>query len=111
MRTASSFAGLLLLVLAGTVRAGDWGLDVFGFSYHMEQSRAKELGVDNQVNPGLGARYRIRQSESWDWITDVGAYHDSGRHTALFAGTGAYFPRVPRFNDINTFGFWLTVWR
>jgi hypothetical protein len=22
-----------------------------------------------------------------------------------------YFPRLGRFNDINTFGFWITIWR
>jgi len=148
----------LLLLAPGIAGAGDWGIDVYGTSYHLEQTRAKERRVDNQVNPGLGLRYRTPRSESVDLIFDAGGYHDSGRHTALYAGAGAawhaterlrlggvlaafqsktynsgkmgiapvpvaayewqtvslnvaYFPRIGRFNDINTFGFWITVWR
>jgi hypothetical protein len=147
-----------LLLLPDLASAGDWGIDVYGTSYHLEQTRAKERHVDNQVNPGLGLRYRTSHTENVDWILDVGGYHDSGRHTALFAGAGAawhatdrlrlggalaafqsktynsgksaialvpvaayewptvslnvvYFPRLGRFNDINTFGFWITIWR
>ena len=46
------------------------------------------MGIDNQVNPGLGLRWRAPR-ESWDWIADAGFYHDSGRHTAKLAGIGA----------------------
>jgi hypothetical protein len=46
------------------------------------------MGIDNQVNPGLGLRWRA-PGESWDWIADAGFYHDSGRHTAKLAGIGA----------------------
>jgi hypothetical protein len=152
-----TLASSLLLFLTEAATAGDWGIDVFGASYHLEQARAKERRVDNQFNPGLGLRYRASHSENLDWVFDVGGYHDSGRNTALFAGAGlawhaterlrlggalaafqsktynggkaaiapvpvaayewrsvslnvVYFPRLARFNDINTFGFWITIW-
>jgi hypothetical protein len=146
-----------LLAFPCGVLAGEWGVDLYGLSYHVEQSRAKERHVDSQVNPGLGLRYRMPHSERLDWVFDGGAYRDSGRNTAIFAGAAAawhatdrlrlgaalvgfhsktynagkttvaplpvaayefryvtlnvaYFPRVGRFNDINTFGFWITIW-
>ena len=149
---------LPLVLMPYPAMAGDWGIDVYGTSYHVEQARAKERHVDNQFNPGLGLRYRTARTENLDWIFDLGGYHDSGRHTAAFAGAGAawhatdrlrlggalaafqsrtynggrvaiapvpvaalewqavslnvvYFPRLGRFNDINTFGFWITIWR
>src|SRR5258707_7583488 len=64
------------------------GINVYGLSYHLDQDKAKELGVDNQVNPGLGVRWRERKTD-WDWFADAGFYRDSGRHTAKLAGRGA----------------------
>jgi hypothetical protein len=108
------------------------------------------------VNPGLGLRYRLPR-ERFDWFLDGGAYRDSGRNTAVYAGGGVfwkpsaglrlggalalfhsdtyndgdtfiapvpiaayewraasvnvvYFPKVSGINDINTFGFWVTLW-
>jgi hypothetical protein len=153
------FGFALVLFLAGALpaRAGDWGVNVYGASYHFERGRAKALGLDNEVNPGLGARYRAPLGERADWFFDAGFYRDSGRNTALIAGPGAfwkpaggwrvggalayfnsdsynrgrafiapipvaayewrsvtlnvtYFPRLSNFNEINTLGFWLTVW-
>jgi hypothetical protein len=117
---------------------------------------AHELGIDNEVNPGLGARWRMPH-EQFDWFLDGGAYRDSGRNTAAYAGVGAfwkparhlrlggalaffhsdtyndgdafvaplplvawewrsvtlnmvYFPKVSDVNEINTLGFWITLW-
>jgi len=69
----------------------DLGINLYGLSYHFDRSRARELDVDNGFNPGLGVRYRVPQSEKLAWIFDAGAYHDSGRNTALVAGAGALF--------------------
>jgi hypothetical protein len=138
-------------------KAGDFGVNLYGASYHFERGRAKELGLDNEFNPGLGVRYRDRLNERFDWFVDAGFYRDSGRNTAIVAGPGAlwrageglrlggalayfrsdsynagrafiapipvaaydwravtlnvtYFPKVSHFNDINTLGFWVTVW-
>lgn len=32
----------------------DLGINLYGLSYHFDRSRARELGVDNGFNPGLG---------------------------------------------------------
>jgi hypothetical protein len=65
------------------------GIHVYGLSYHFDRALARERGVDNEVNPGLGVRYRIPHSKRLDWFFDAGVYRDSGRHTALVAGPGA----------------------
>jgi hypothetical protein len=66
----------------------DAGINLYGFSYHFDQDKAREMGIDNQVNPGLGLRWRGPR-EAWDWMADVGFYRDSGRNTARLAGGGA----------------------
>jgi hypothetical protein len=145
----------LFLGLSVPARA-DLGLNVYGLSYHFDQDKAHELGVDNQFNPGLGVRLRAPR-EAWDWFADAGFYRDSGRHTATLAGGGVlwhvgpalrlggavalmhsetynngrafiaplpvaayelgratlnmvYMPKVHEVNDINTLGFWATIW-
>jgi hypothetical protein len=146
----------LAAALSAPAAANELGVNLYGLSYHFERSRAKELGFDNEVNPGLGLRYRIPR-ENFDWFLDGGAYRDSGRNTALYAGGGAfwkpterlrlggalaffhsdtyndgdafvapvplaayewraltlnvvYFPKISGVNEINTLGFWVTVW-
>jgi len=69
--------------------AADLGINLYGLSYHFDRSRARSLGVDNEINPGLGVRYRVPHSERLHWILDAGAYRDSGRNTARLAGAGA----------------------
>ena len=66
------------------------GINLYGFSYHFERGRAKELGFDNEVNPGLGLRYRMPR-ERFDAFLDAGGYRDSGRNSALFAGGGLFW--------------------
>jgi hypothetical protein len=80
---------LAVLLAPSAAAAQSLGLNVFGFSHHFDRSRARELGVDNEINPGLGLRYRIPHSEKLQWIFDAGAYRDSGRNTARLAGAGA----------------------
>lgn len=67
------------------------GINLYGASYHFERDRAKALGYDSEINPGLGARYRDRLNERFDWFIDAGAYRDSGRNTALVAGPGVFW--------------------
>ena len=81
-------AALLLPTAAAAGPPGDWGVNLYGASYHLQRERARELGVDNEWNPGLGVRYRRAAAERWDWVFDAGAYRDSGRNTALVAGAG-----------------------
>jgi hypothetical protein len=68
---------------------GELGLNVYGLSYHFQHDRAKELGFDNDVNPGLGARYRFGEWKRWSFFADAAVYRDSGRNTATTLGAGA----------------------
>jgi len=78
---------LILAALPATALA-DLGINLYGLSYHFDRARAEELGLDNQINPGLGLRYRVPHSEHMAWIADVGVSRDSARNTALLAGVG-----------------------
>lgn len=77
--------------LAPAPACAELGINIYGLSYHFDRSRARELRVDNEINPGLGVRYRVPQSERLAWVFDAGAYRDSGRNTALLAGAGGLF--------------------
>ena len=80
---------LIALLMPALCRA-DLGINVYGLSYHFDHDKAKELGVDNQFNPGLGVRWR-KAGERLDWFADAGFYRDSGRHSAKLAGVGAFW--------------------
>ena len=97
MGSVPIFLLVLLLPGAALAQAGQWGVNVYGFSYHFDRDKAKRLGVDNEVNPGLGLRYRVDLDASWQGFLDAGAYRDSGRNTAVYAGGGAMFHLSPRF--------------
>ncbi len=81
---------LILLLFAGCACAqgGEAGLNIFGLSYHFERDKAKELGHDNEINPGIGLRYRFPGGQDFDWFGDGGVYRDSARNTAVYAGGG-----------------------
>jgi hypothetical protein len=88
-------AFLVLVFAAGSCLAseemrGELGINLYGLSYHIERDRAKELGLDNEVNPGLGLRYRFARPD-FDWFLDGGALRDSKRNTAVYAGGGAFW--------------------
>jgi hypothetical protein len=82
--------------LPGAAQAQEFGLNLYGLSYHGDRERAHRRGVDNEVNPGLGLRYRTPINERWDAFFDAGAYRDSGRNTAVLAGAGAYWKATAR---------------
>jgi hypothetical protein len=69
----------------------NWGLNLYGLSYHFDRDTARSIGADNEINPGLGVRYRRPINASFDFFADAGAYKDSGRNTALLAGAGAFW--------------------
>jgi Antimicrobial peptide resistance and lipid A acylation protein PagP len=77
---------------AVSAQAGDWGVNVYGLSYHWDRSLAKQKGRDNEFNPGLGFRYHMGSWLKADGIIDAGAYHDSARNTAVYAGAGLLWP-------------------
>ena len=84
MRVAVLFAALLLARGAHA----DLGVNLYGLSWHLDADKARELGVDNWFNPGLGLRYRV-PGERLDYFFDAGFYRDSGRNTAVLAGAAA----------------------
>ncbi len=86
---------LMVLVSAGYAAAGELGVNVYGLSYHFEREEAKERGLDNEVNPGLGLRYRIPRQD-FDWFVDGGMHRDSARNTAVYAGGGAFWKPTQR---------------
>ena len=85
-------SALLALAICATPCAaqGELGLNVYGFSYHLDRSEAENRGQDSEVNPGLGLRYRV-PSESFDAFLDGGIYRDSARNTAVYAGGGMFW--------------------
>src|SRR4051812_18327149 len=148
---------LLAALLVPFAAHAELGINVYGLSYHLDRDKAHKLGVDNELNPGLGVRWRQAHSERLDWFADAGFYRDSGRNTAVLAGAGAlwhateglrlggalavlhsdtynrgktfvaplpvaaydfrrvtlnmvFLPKVHEVNDINTLGFWATLW-
>jgi hypothetical protein len=159
MRNPRWLRSLITLLAVGPdpcFAQGELGLNLYGLSYHFEREQAEDIGIDNEVNPGLGLRYRFA-GEDFDWFFDGGAYHDGGRNTAVYAGIGGfwkpterlrlggalaffysdtyhsgepfiapipiaayewravtlnvfYAPKVTAINEINTIGFWLTLW-
>ena len=107
---------LAAFLLAPALCRAEVGLNIYGLSWHLDADRAKELGVDNWFNPGLGVRYRV-PDERFDYFFDAGVYRDSGRNTAVLAG-GAFHWRATQsarlglalvvfnsktYNDGNTF--------
>lgn len=92
IRTFARGALAVWLACAMPAAAGELGINFYGLSYHFDRDRAEALGVDNEVNPGLGLRYqfaRIDDWERWSFFVDVGAFNDSGDNNAVIAGLGA----------------------
>lgn len=88
------------LLSASAVEASNWGVNVYGLSYHWDRDQARQNDWDNEFNPGLGVRYRLGNWLKADAIIDAGAYYDSGRNTAVYAAAGLLWPldRDKRFN-------------
>src|SRR5688572_16091702 len=83
---AASFLGKRILARAGLVI-------LLAASFPALAQR--ELGFDNEVNPGLGVRWRMPR-EKFNWFLDAGAYRDSGRNTAVLAGGGIFWKATER---------------
>ena len=66
-------------------------LNVYGFSYHPDRETVKRLGLDNEFNPGLGFNYELLDDARGITFVQAGAYYDSGRNWAKFAGLGYQF--------------------
>jgi hypothetical protein len=78
----------MFLLYAGAAHA-DIGLNLYGASYHLDRDKAREIGLTNEFNPGLGVRWRKAHSETLDYFVDAGFYEDSAENTAKLLGGGA----------------------
>ena len=76
--------------LAPALCCADVGVNIYGFSWHLDRDKARAEQVDNWFNPGLGLRYRV-PGETFDYFFDAGVYRDSGRNTAVLAGGAAHW--------------------
>ena len=85
MRTIAALLPLVLMpALAQASGTSGWAVNVYGLSYHPDRSEARATRTDNEVNPGLAGRYEWENGV----FAEAGAYKDSGRATARFAGVG-----------------------
>jgi hypothetical protein len=66
-------------------------INVYGLSYHPDRETVHRLHLDNQVNPGLGLHYSLADDARGTTFAEVGAYQDSGKNLASFAGVGYQF--------------------
>jgi hypothetical protein len=75
----------------------EWGINVYGFSYHFDRDRAHALDVDNEINPGVGVRYKFADWRSVSFYAEAGIFYDSGRNWAKVVGGVALWEVLPRF--------------
>ena len=79
-------------------QANEWGINVYGLSYHFDRDRARALDVDNEFNPGVGVRYKFGQWQSVSFHAEAGIFYDSGRNWAKVVGGVALWEVLPRFH-------------
>ena len=93
-RIRCSIAALLMAASLPAVadEKGDWGINLYGFSYHWDRSLAKTKGWTKEFNPGLGFRYQLGSWLKADALIDAGAYQDSASNLAVYAGAGLLWP-------------------
>jgi hypothetical protein len=89
------FIAALLALAVPLPAAAELGVSFYGLAHHLDRSRARAMGLDNEFIAGLGLRYRVPHSERLQWTFEAAAYHDSGRNTALVAGAGALWKVTP----------------
>jgi hypothetical protein len=82
-------AAAALATACGAAHGHEIGVNLYGLSYHFDRDRARSLGVDSEVNPGLGFRWQFAATDRWRFFADAGVFSDSGRNTAVLAGAGA----------------------
>lgn len=85
----------LVLCTVPCAAQSNLGLNIYGLSYHFEREEAESRGQDNEVNQGVGLRYRVPGGK-FDTFLDGGVYHDSGRNTAVYAGGGFFWKATER---------------
>lgn len=66
-------------------------LNVYGLAYHPDRETVHREHLDNEFNPGLALHYELVNDARGITFAEVGAYRDSGRNWAKFAGLGYQF--------------------
>ena len=61
---------------------------MYGLSYHPDREGARNAGLDNEFNPGLGLNYTAHEDSRGVAFVEAGFYQDSGNHLATIAGIG-----------------------
>lgn len=96
IRTRRSLRGCIAGLIAGftfnSATASDWGINVYGLSYHWDRETAKKYDWDNEFNPGLGVRYQLGSWLKADALVEGGVYRDSGRNTAVYGAAALLWP-------------------
>lgn len=72
-------------------------LQVYGLSYHPDRQAMRSLGLDNEVNAGLGLNYTLHEDERSVRFLEAGMFRDSGRQLATIAGMGYQWKAGPHW--------------
>lgn len=92
----------MLALGAARVHAADdpWrnlSLQLYGLSYHPDRRAMRSLGLDNEVNFGLGLNYTLHEDERSVRFLEAGMFRDSGRQRATIAGMGYQLKAGPHW--------------
>jgi len=76
-----------LIGIAGTVSASEFGINIYGISYHpdREDSQGNEF---HEINPGAGIQWILTETKRNVWFLDGGLYRNSSAHAAEYFSFG-----------------------
>lgn len=70
---------------------------MYGLAFHPDRETVHKEDLDNEVNPGLGLHYELRNTKLGVTFAEAGVYYDSGREWAKFVGLGYQFKIADRW--------------
>jgi hypothetical protein len=79
---------VFLLFLASYSEASEFGMNVYGFSYHPDKADSNGNHF-HSWNPGLGAQYTFLQRNRHRLLVDGGIYRNSSAHASEYV-SGVY---------------------
>lgn len=68
------------------------GVNLYGAAYHPDRRRAREQGVNNERNPGLGLRYQLDDNV----FVEAANYKDSGSKRTSYAAIAKQWDVGPK---------------
>lgn len=90
MKRKSLLVVFLLSFLTIPSRAGDFGINFYGLSYHFSRTTSDGRSF-NEFNPGLGVKYVFLQANRSMFFCEGGIFSDSEKNTARYAAIGYGF--------------------